>query len=400
MERCVKTLAGLLSLAALGCAVQLPAGTQIQIRLTTALNASTAKVGQPFEAVVIAPVVTGERLAIAAGAKVSGRVKEVKAAVQPDDQAVLDLVFDQISDTEGKRASIAAKVAAIDNARESVDANGRITGIIASKTGSARLDQGINKVSQKFPDFGDLLGTIKQTVLKAPDANIDYEPGAEMTIALTKTLDWTGKASWPNINAVEPAPELARLVNAEPFRTATQTTARPSDITNLMFLGSEQQIEDVFRKAGWSPADRLNSKSKLETFRAMAEDRGYQEAPVSVLLLDGQPPDLTFEKLTDTFSARHHLRIWRRPGEFGGKQIWVCAATHDIGINFSEENRTFIHKIDSHIDVERAKVVNDLLFTGLVQGLSLVDRPQLPSNMSNATGDKLETDGRMAVLGF
>lgn len=393
-------MAGLLSLAALGCAVQLPAGTQIQIRLTTALNASTAKVGQPFEAVVIAPVVTGERLAIAAGAKVSGRVKEVKAAVQPDDQAVLDLVFDQISDTEGKRASIAAKVAAIDNARESVDANGRITGIIASKTGSARLDQGINKVSQKFPDFGDLLGTIKQTVLKAPDANIDYEPGAEMTIALTKTLDWTGKASWPNINAVEPAPELARLVNAEPFRTATQTTARPSDITNLMFLGSEQQIEDVFRKAGWSPADRLNSKSKLETFRAMAEDRGYQEAPVSVLLLDGQPPDLTFEKLTDTFSARHHLRIWRRPGEFGGKQIWVCAATHDIGINFSEENRTFIHKIDSHIDVERAKVVNDLLFTGLVQGLSLVDRPQLPSNMSNATGDKLETDGRMAVLGF
>ena len=29
---------------------------------------------------------------------------------------------------------------------------------------------------------------------------------------------------------------------------------------------------------------------------------------------------------------------------------WVCAATHDIGIEFSEENRTFIHKIDPRID--------------------------------------------------
>jgi hypothetical protein len=36
---------------------------------------------------------------------------------------------------------------------------------------------------------------------------------------------------------------------------------------------------------------KLNGVSKLETFRAMAENRGYQEAPVSVLLLDGQPPE-------------------------------------------------------------------------------------------------------------
>jgi len=176
--------------------------------------------------------------------------------------------------------------------------------------------------------------------------------------------------------------------------------ARPSDATNLMFLGSKQELENAFVKAGWVAAAGLNSKSKLETFRAMAEDRGYQEAPVSILLLEGQPPDLTFEKLTDTFSARHHLRIWHRPGRFDGKEIWVCSATHDTGIDFSEENRTFIHKIDSKIDLERAKVVNDLLFTGLVQGLSLVDRPELPGNLFNATGDKLETDGKMAVLSF
>jgi hypothetical protein len=69
-----------------------------------------------------------------------------------------------------------------------------------------------------------------------------------------------------------------------------------------------------------------------------------------------------------------------------------------VGINFSEENRTFIHRIDSEIDRERAKVVNDLLFTGRVQSIELVDRPKVPRKAQNATGDNLETDGKIAVL--
>ena len=204
----------------------------------------------------------------------------------------------------------------------------------------------------------------------------------------------------PDIASIEPQDQLARLVNSQPFRTATQKDQKPSDITSLMFLGSRQQMEEAFQKAGWSPAAKLNDQSKLETFRAMAEMRGYQEAPVSVLLLDGRPPDLVFEKLNDTFAARHHLRIWQRPGRFAGLDIWVCSATHDTGISFSEENRTFIHKIDPQIDLERAKVVNDLLLTGLVRGLSLVERNGLPQNLFNATGDALKTDGSMAVVSF
>ena len=136
----------------------------------------------------------------------------------------------------------------------------------------------------------------------------------------------------------------------------------------------------------------------METFRAIAELRGYKEAPVSTLLLDGKPPDLVFQKQNNTFAARHHLRIWRRPDTFAGKPVWVCAATHDTGIDFSQENRTFIHKIDPLIDRERAKVVNDLLFAGAVKSLALVDRPEVPRQSQNATGDKLETDGHMAVL--
>jgi hypothetical protein len=394
------SFAVLFAVTGLATAARIPSGTPIQIRLTKEVNTSTAKVGDTFEALVIAPVVVAGHIAMAAGATLTGHVKEVTAAVNPDDQAVLALAFDEIRDASGKKANIVAKLTGIDNARESLDADGRIQGIIASKTGSGRLDQGINKVSEKYPSFAELLGTVKQVALKGADANIDYKPGVEMTIALTKPVEWTGVVKGPDIASIEPQDQLSRLVNSEPFRTATQKDQRPSDVANLMFLGSLQQIEDAFQKAGWSLAAKLSDQSKLETFRAMAEMRGYQEAPVSVLLLDGRAPDLVFEKTNDTFAARHHVRIWQRPGRFGQNEIWVCSATHDTGISFSDESRTFIHKIDPEIDMERAKVVNDLLLTGLVRGLALVERTGLPQDMSNATGDSLKTDSGMAVLSF
>ncbi len=396
----MKALVAILAAASLLPAIQIPAGRQLEIRLTSPVNTASAKEKQAFEAVVIAPVVESGAVALAAGAKVSGHVQKVVPAVKPDDQAVLDLSFDQITDSAGHKATLAAKLVGVDNARESVDEAGEITGIIASRTGSGRLDQGINKVAQKYPSLGDLLGAIKETVLKPTDPNIDYEPGVEMTLALTKPLDWPAKTGGPDVKGIEPGEGLYVLVNRQPFRTEAERPARPSDVTNLMFLGSLQDLQQAFELAGWSTAEQLSDKSKLETFRAMAELRGYKEAPVSTLLLDGVPPDLVFQKQNNTFAARHHLRIWRRRERFNGKEVWVCAATHDIAIDFSEQNRTFIHKIDSHIDHERAKVVNDMMFTGMVKGLSLVNRSNVPADLFNATGDALVTDGQMAVVSF
>jgi hypothetical protein len=165
-----------------------------------------------------------------------------------------------------------------------------------------------------------------------------------------------------------------------------------------MLIGTSEQVQQAFTAAGWSNAAALSTQAKFETFKAIAEQRGYKEAPVSVLLLQDRPPDLVFEKLNNTFAQRHHLRVWRRPESFQGQPVWVIAATHDTGIDFSQENRTFIHKIDPQIDHERAKVVNDLIFGGHVRSVALVDRPAVPQHGQNATGDNLETDSKMAVL--
>ncbi len=384
----------LLSAATLNGAV-LPAGTELEIRLKTKVASNASKPQDTVEAVLIRPVVIRGNIAVPAGTLLRGRVKQASAITKGDQRALLELEFLNLGESE-----VEARVTAVDNARETVDQTGRIIGILASETPAARLNESVERVSQKYSKLGDFLQTVTTAVFKEPEPEIVYEPGIEMRLALGKAVDWKGaSAAGPSIDSVSPEDEVYALVNSHPWQTTTEGQQPiPSDLTNLMFLGSEEQLSGTFEAAGWATAAQLSTSSGLEVVRAVAESRGYKEAPMSVLLLDGNKPDLVFQKQNNTFAMRHHLRIWRRPGEFQGRTIWVCAATHDIGIEFSPEKRNFIHKIDSEIDRERAKVVSDLVFTGRVKALSLVERPKAPQHSQNATGDKLETDGRMAVL--
>jgi hypothetical protein len=221
-----------------------------------------------------------------------------------------------------------------------------------------------------------------------------------MTLKLTNSLTWTAPVNTKTPSAIAPANTLAVLVNSEPFRTVAQNPPSPSDMTNIMLIGSLQQIQATLQSAGWFSAAALSRSSKMETARALIEDRGYGEAPMSILYLEGRPPDLALQKQNNTFAMRHHIRIWQMPQTFNNQPVWVAAATHDIKITFSQESRSFTHGIDPNIDLERAKVVNDLIFTGTVRGIALVQRTNMPKDASNATGDRLITDGQMAVVEF
>jgi hypothetical protein len=383
-------------------AVELPAGTEISLRLKSKVASNGSKVKDPVEATVIQPVIVNGQFVIPAGATVRGVVQEAKPATKPDERAILDIVFSELA-LGDRKLKLDARVAGVDNARESVGDKGEILGILASETISARLDAGIAKVTGRYSGLGGFLEAAKSAVLKQTESEILYEPGVELTLKLAQPLEVAsaGQSNGiPDLQPVANEAELVSMVVRQPFQTMAQRPSKPSDITNLMFIGTEQQLQEAFSAAGWSSAAALSTQSKLETFRAIAELRGYKEAPVSILLLEDRPPDLVFQKQNNTFAMRHHLRIWRRPGNFHGQPVWVCAATHDTGIDFSAENRTFIHKIDPEIDRERAKVVNDLLLTAKVKSLALVDRPEVPKESANATGDKLITDGQMAVLIF
>jgi hypothetical protein len=116
-----------------------------------------------------------------------------------------------------------------------------------------------------------------------------------------------------------------------------------------------------------------------------------------VLLLDGKKPAFVFEKTLNTINKRHHLRLWQIEQNWNGHPVWTAAATHDIGLGLSS-HKTLIHRIDPDIDREREKVSDDLRFAGCATTPEMIERPHVPRITLNATGGRMVTDGRAAVL--
>lgn len=184
------------------------------------------------------------------------------------------------------------------------------------------------------------------------------------------------------------------MVRDLPFRTATKTSNKPSDLTNLAFIGPPEGLRRAFQAAGWIAVDQLTASSTFMTLKTVGGNQVYNQAPMSTLLLDERPPIVTLTKTTDTFSSRHHLRVFDPLLKYDGQPVLTSSSTQDIGIAFSSKQKTFIHVIDN----ERSKVVNDLEFTGCVEAMDLVPRPWTPQDAYNSTGDKLRTDGAIAVM--
>src|ERR1019366_873764 len=176
-----------LLLAAQLPAVQIPTGSELSIRLTDKVASEAQTQPAAIHAVVIVPVIVDGAVAISSGAQLTGTVKQAKAAAEKD-PAQLQLVFSSLTDG-AQHANISAVVTSLENARETIDDKGLITGIAPGGTFSARIDQGISKLeaSDKFAGLAELIAGTKQ-VLKIQDANpnIDYDAGAEFTLRLTQ----------------------------------------------------------------------------------------------------------------------------------------------------------------------------------------------------------------------
>ena len=199
--------------------LKLPAGTEIQIRLKTKVATPTSKAKDAVEAVVIAPVMVEGQFAIPAGAVVRGTVEKAAQSTKPDERSTLLLAFSEI-EIDGAKLKLAARVASVENARESVDDQGQISGILASETISGRLDSGINKLAERAAGFADILGTVKKAVLKEPEGDITYDPGVELALTLTAPLELkaaSGPGPAAKLTPIADEDALAGLVNAPAF---------------------------------------------------------------------------------------------------------------------------------------------------------------------------------------
>jgi len=76
--------------------LRLAEGTEIHVRLETALSSKTARIEDRFEASVVDPVRHGGDVAIPAGARVRGVVQSVEPAHRPSKEGRIELQFDAL----------------------------------------------------------------------------------------------------------------------------------------------------------------------------------------------------------------------------------------------------------------------------------------------------------------
>ena len=382
--------------------VEAPAGAVLEVRLTDPVSSFRSKKGDVIHAVLIAPLMQGGSEVLPSGLTLKGRVLVAKRVGLGliREQARLRLQFDSVTLPGGDSLTFESKVSEIENSREKLLADGTIVGIRATDSYGHQATGMISSVSAFDPMLFLFSFAASSAVLRFPEAEITYPSGTELRIELLKPIVVPNAVLEAASHSEEVAAKhtsLELFINELPYRTRTTGKSIPSDITNLIFLGSREELLQAFAAAGWTRADVRDSATSYKTVRALAESRGYADAPVSTLKLDGKTPAFVFEKTLNTISKRHHLRVWEVAEKWEGQTVWTAAATHDIGLGISA-NKTLIHRIDPKIDDERDKVADDVRFAKCATSTELVDRPRVPRVAHNATHERMTTDGRVAVL--
>jgi hypothetical protein len=382
----------------------LPRGIQLHIRLMTTVGSYASNPGSAVSAVLIAPVMVDGQTVLPAGSTLSGTVKAVTRVGLGvrHETAGLHLEFNQLTPLDGEAIPISAQVTEVDNSRERVTRDGSIQGVRSTGSICYRVSGYIRTLLQWEVHAELAVWAIRSLIAQVPEPEIYYPAGVELTLTLTEPLSLdaqfnSGERAVGELTG-DQREELARAAAAMPYRTEAPGSGRSSDLTNVLLIGSHDQIVAAFAAAGWMQADRASLRGRIHWLRAVAELRGDGVAPMSMLLLNGAEPDMSWQKGLNDVSKRHHIRMWRQESTWQGREMWIGAATRDIDFAYLRPGGRLSHKIEENVDQERDKVAYDLAFTSCGNLLDWTDRADFPRFARNATGDPIITDGRMAVI--
>jgi LssY C-terminus len=214
-------------------------------------------------------------------------------------------------------------------------------------------------------------------------------------------IDFTSRGPEVSTAPKDPIPSkvTVEMIDRIP-RRVVDAQGNAGDNTNFVVIGDEQKVLAAFEAAGWVQVDRAKEDAIIHGLLSVLNKEAYVELPMSELTLFGRVQDygLAHAEPIAVVAQRHHLRLWKAPFKVEDQQLWVGAATHDIGFDRDQRNNGVTHKIDPDVDLEREFVKQSLDDTGLVAGLSYL-LPKEPSKEARtATGATFRSDGRMLVI--
>jgi hypothetical protein len=180
-------------------------------------------------------------------------------------------------------------------------------------------------------------------------------------------------------------------------RRVRDASGRPGDPLNFVLIGAYPTVRAVLSAAHWSVADEKKLPAAVHAVLATWAREGYTQMPMSKLYCFGRVQDFGYElaKPLKVAASRHHFRMWLVPWQIDGKDVWIGAATHDIGFTRDHRNGHLTHKIDANVDDEREFILHSLGD----EDSPFYFTPQDPVREAhNATGDRFYSDGRVLVM--
>jgi hypothetical protein len=183
-------------------------------------------------------------------------------------------------------------------------------------------------------------------------------------------------------------------------RRVSDPKGNPGDRVNFAIVGSEDQMKEAFKTAGWVIVDKDVRDTVLNGAIATFSKQAYLTMPMSPLQLFGRNQDYGFAHAepVSVVKQRHHFRIWKSPYGAGGSTVWIGAGTHDTGFERDQRNNGLTHKIDPDTDKERDYIVETLNQTGAVVKTDYITPKDTITKAKTATGEEFSSDGRIRIV--
>jgi hypothetical protein len=298
----------------------LPTGTRFEARLCAPTGSRISHPGDPIEATVIAPVLADNRLVIPMGATLVGVVRRVERLGLGLKHLTSEIAyrFNIVQLPDGTAVPVQARVVQVETAKERVNDQGVISGIYPTANVSSTAALYVIPLLYLDPAFGVPLLGVKSLIARSPDPEIYYPAGTEVILQLTADADIRRLRVQKNQFALLSAAEMDdvnRVLAQLPQQGTDRGPNHPSDLINILFLGSRESIDRAFRAAGWSGAQRSSLRTIYRMYHAMVQRMGYSMAPMGKLMLNGVTADIEYQKSLNTFSKRHHARLWKQGQE-------------------------------------------------------------------------------------
>jgi LssY C-terminus len=380
-----------------------PAGTPLHVRLTHAVGSYASRPHSRVEAVLIAPVRSGGETTLPAGSLLSGEVTSVRRVALGliHETSSLELNFNSISGGANKEFPLSTQLATVDNGREVVRANGSIQEPRSTASLGNRAARYIRMLMLWDVHSQVAAWVLKMLVVQVPEPEIYLPAGTELTLTLSAPVIRAVvkfSAGEPRALSEQERENLVPVMTALPDRTSAGNSKQPADLVNVLLIGSRDEIAAAFTAAGWMEARPASARSRLKGAWAVVRQTPYPDAPMSSLFLNDTAASMFWQKGFNDVSKRHHIRLWKQPQTVDGQEAWAGAATRDIDFAYLRGTHLMTHAIARQVDQERDKVADDIAFASCAEAVDWWDRVEAPHLLMNATGDHMNTDGRLMVV--